>query len=233
MNSAMPLITDETIRAEAKALVAQEARHSTAHLRHVWALCKQYPELDGLLPELNDAWNTLYQRRSLRSNLAIVANIELMFTPLAKINIENREEFFAEGDQHVASLFLWHCMEEMEHRSSAWTVYNELFSNSWYRLLQWPALKKHMNAQQQIMAKYFSQVTTNMVGKPLSNRTKKKTVSRKDKLAKAYSVLRTQMPLYNPNNEVLPDFALDWFKREAAGEDMTRFYGKKSSKVSN
>lgn len=234
MNSVIPLTNDPVIKTEAKALLEQEARHSAAHQRHVNIICSQYPELSETLPKLNAHYDELFKTHSLKFNLAFVANIELMFTPLATIMIDNRERFFSQGDPNISSLFLWHCMEEIEHRNSAVQVYNALFGNPWYRLVTWPTIYNQMKLNAQILQRDFRMFVSTPEHSELKtmNRKTRHSLSlgkRIDNFKKFKSILRTQLPFYDPVKESIPEFAQKWFESEAAGEDMSCFYGKKTT----
>jgi hypothetical protein len=48
--------------------------------------------------------------------------------------LNNADTLFAPGDDRVASLFLWHFVEEIEHRSSALIIYDAIVGDPWYRM---------------------------------------------------------------------------------------------------
>ena len=48
--------------------------------------------------------------------------------------LDNEETLFRPGDDRVASLFLWHFVEEVEHRSSALVIYDAVVGKPWYRI---------------------------------------------------------------------------------------------------
>jgi hypothetical protein len=52
----------------------------------------------------------------LEFRLAYIADTEATFTPAFKLMLDNEATFFQPGDDRVASLFLWHFVEEVEHR---------------------------------------------------------------------------------------------------------------------
>lgn len=228
MNAAMPLIDDPSLLNEAKDLTIQEGHHSMAHLRHARALCAQYPQLEAVLPELEAGWNEMFDALPLKSNLAIVANIELMFTPIAQLLIRDVDTLFGGGDRRVASMFLWHSMEEMEHGAAAITVYNKLYPmGSFHRLMQWREIFRVIKSSQQIIQTHFASIERmSGVDTDLLNQVRQQTRrSRFDELVKLMSIIKSQLPFYDHSKEKLPAFALDWHRREQAGEDMTCYYG--------
>ena len=44
----------------------------------------------------------------------------------------------------MASLFLWHFVEEVEHRSSALIIYDAVVDDPWYRMRVAPSIFKHV-----------------------------------------------------------------------------------------
>src|SRR5262249_26243504 len=58
--------------------------------------------------------------------------------------LRHRDSLFDNGDPRVAPLFLWHLVEEIEHRSSAYVLYNAVVKNRWYRLRVLRTVFAHM-----------------------------------------------------------------------------------------
>ena len=63
-----------------------------------------------------------------------IANLEATFTPLFKVILDNRDSLFGGGDTRVASLMMWHFVEEIEHRSSGLKLCRHINPNPWYRV---------------------------------------------------------------------------------------------------
>ena len=77
--------------------------------------------------------------KPLEFRLAYVADLEATFTPSFKMLLDNEETLFRPGDDRVASLFMWHFVEEVEHRSSALVIYDAVVGEPWYRIRALPA----------------------------------------------------------------------------------------------
>src|SRR6478752_5519639 len=144
MAEAKPLLTDPVIAEEADAFVRQEAQHSMAHRQHARGLIKAHPELKETLDEVIAAFDDLVANKPLKYRLAYTADLEATFTPVFKLMLDNDATLFAPGDDRVASLFLWHFVEEVEHRSSALIIYNGLVDDPWYRMRVAPSIFKHV-----------------------------------------------------------------------------------------
>lgn len=156
VHEALPLITDPQVRQEAEAFARQEGQHSMAHRGHVKALIKSHPALKETLDDVTAAYDDLIANKSLKYRLAYTADIEATFTPTFKLMLDNADTLFAPGDDRVASLFLWHFAEEVEHRSSALILYEAMVTNPWYRLRVAPSVFKHAVAVMSMAAKGFN-----------------------------------------------------------------------------
>ena len=141
---ALPLITDPEVAEEAQAFVRQEGQHSMAHRQHAKGLIKSYPALKETLDEVIAAFDDLTANTPLQYRLAYTADLEATFTPAFKLMLDHDDTLFAPGDDRVASLFLWHFVEEVEHRSSALIIYNSVIDDPWYRMRVAPSIFKHV-----------------------------------------------------------------------------------------
>ena len=65
-----------------------------------------------------NAYDELIDEQPIEFHAAYIANLEATFTPLFKVILDNRDSLFGGGDRRVASLMMWHFVEEIEHRSS-------------------------------------------------------------------------------------------------------------------
>ena len=143
VNEAMPLINDPAVYEEAQAFVRQEGQHSMAHRQHVKALIKSHPALDATLQEVIGEYGRLAATTPLEYRLAYIADMEATFTPAFKLILDNADTLFAPGDDRVASLLLWHFVEEIEHRSSALIIFDSVVGKSWYRMRLAPSVFNH------------------------------------------------------------------------------------------
>ncbi|SBS75587.1 conserved hypothetical protein [uncultured Mycobacterium sp.] len=262
VHEAMPLITDPDVAEEALAFVRQEGQHSMAHRQHAKALLKTHPELKETLDEVIAAYDGLTATKSLEYRLAYIADLEATFTPSFKMMLDNADTLFAPGDDRVASLFLWHFVEEMEHRSSALIIYNAVVANPWYRMRMAPSVFQHAGEVVVAAADGFNKNVPlkdrGVDARSMFGHTKPKTpkspglpfrrkpqpvdttdygpfakiyphVSRREKVAVVYGVVRSQIPGHNPAHQTLPALATEWLARYDAGDDVTRWYTSKRS----
>ncbi len=123
---AIPEIKDPALRTEALAFCAQEAQHYKTHRRFNELLKKNgYPEL-AAIEELMARDYQKMAALSLQKQLAYSAGFETMTIGVTNAMIKNRRIWLSGADQRVVSFLLWHMVEEMEHKTVAWRVYQEV-----------------------------------------------------------------------------------------------------------
>ncbi|MFW0149868.1 metal-dependent hydrolase [Mycobacterium sp. smrl_JER01] len=243
-------IADPELRAEAEVFLAQESQHSAAHRRHVKALSASYPGLSGVLDRVIESYERLYAAEDLKFHLAYVANIEASFPPIFSFFIERRDVLYS-GDARVASLFLWHYIEEIEHRSSADIIYEGVVGSRRYRLSTVRRTWRHLGEVLDIVVDGFADhvpaaeigidaqgfrrvVSPNEViyRVPLLRRL---FAPKEPQLLAGVSTLRlvkmlvgvvlSQMPGRHPKDFPVPQWYHTWMLDYAAGKDMAHYYG--------
>ena len=84
---------------------------------------------------LADDYARLGRERSLRFNLAYAEGFESMALALGHMLIEDREFLFGGAEPAVASLVLWHFVEEIEHKNVAYGVFEHVSGSYLWRLI--------------------------------------------------------------------------------------------------
>lgn len=215
---------------EAEDFLRQEAQHARMHRRHAAALVEKYPGLDGLQARVDAAYTELIEQESLEFNLAYMADIEATFTPFFGMLLDNEQTLFRGGADPVASLFVWHFMEEIEHRSSAIGIYDTVVAEPWYRVRALSRVVRHITG---LMSLTIDELATHVPktdrGDVTGNATSFaspafKGISRRDMGRMLYRLALTQAPFHRPERQPIPAFAADWLDAEADGKDITRWY---------
>lgn len=244
-----PVLTEPEVAAEAVAFMRQEGHHSTAHRQHVKGLIAQYPGLQNTLDAVIGEFDLLTEATSTDYRLAYTADLEATFTPVFKLMLDHEETLFRPGDDRVASLFLWHFVEEVEHRSSALILFNALVGNELYRMRMAPSIFAHVMKVIRIACAGFNQHVplaqrkVDSLSMFATHRAKQKVLCafapyltkgpmprafdglpRGEQLTALAGVFRSQLPGHNPEHEKLPELAGEWFARYDAGYDCTRWY---------
>jgi len=247
VQEAKPLITDPEVAAEATAFLRQEAQHSSTHRKHVAALIKRYPGLQRTFDETTASFDEVTSTTPVKFRLAYIADLEATFTPSFKMMLDNEATLFRPGDDRVASLLMWHFVEEVEHRSSALVIYDAAVGDSWYRIRALPAVFRHLLSVARIIAdgvndhvpeadrKVDARTFLPAFGlkQALCERLSRTratipgafaTVPRRQRYLAAVRVLLSQTPFHNPEHQPLPAFADEWFERWNSGGDVTHWY---------
>jgi len=132
MKEARKHVEDADLRADIDAFNAQEGQHYRQHMRFNDAIRGfGFPGLDALEAELAADYERFSRERSLRFNLAYAEGFEALTTASA-------HAFFDEGmnpamDPHMRALLEWHLIEELEHRTVAFDVYERVCGGYLYR----------------------------------------------------------------------------------------------------
>lgn len=235
---AIPLMRRPEDVDEAEAYLRQEAQHSAAHVSHVRALIKRWPGLRETRDQVVSSYEHLTATKPLAWRLAYAAIVEATFTPYFKVFLDHEDKLFRPGDERVASLFLWHFVEEIEHRSSALLVYNAVHDSFLYRLCAIPSVAKHMAEVLAITSSGFRRHVpehdgggvARLIPQGLSyrairesrsvarevNKTRHSTYSgvpRREIATMLGGLVRSQGPTHDPGHEQLPAFAARWFAK--------------------
>ncbi|MGH8010736.1 MAG: metal-dependent hydrolase [Candidatus Binatia bacterium] len=127
-------ITDPTLLQEAKAWVGQESQHFRQHRRfNEMLIAKGYEQLREVEQQFARDYEQLGER-SLKFQAAYSAGLETMALAMAHLGIKQRNRFFGDADPDIASLWLWHLVEEIEHKNVAFDVYQHVYGDYWYRV---------------------------------------------------------------------------------------------------
>lgn len=119
---------------EVRAFIGQEATHRHVHARYNAHLAKQ-----GLV----NHWEPriLKRRRGIEASgmgarnwLAVTAATEHITAILSEQLLAHADELLAGAEPRLRDLWLWHCSEETEHRSTAFELYRALEGNEAWRL---------------------------------------------------------------------------------------------------
>ncbi len=120
-------VNDEKLQAQIAAFIGQEAMHSKAHAEFNEAWRSDDYNLDRFqawLARKNDYVKNLHPK----IQLAITCAFE-HFTALLGGYILRHPEVLATLDEDAAKLWIWHAIEEIEHRAVAFDVYQAVYGD--------------------------------------------------------------------------------------------------------
>jgi uncharacterized protein len=119
-------ITDPVLKEQVKDFVFQEAMHTKEHARCNVALTQAFP--DGpKIERLATRLLTFFRRFTPKPfQLACTCALEHFTAILADTLLRGQELFLSETDPAYASLWLWHAVEESEHKAVCFDVYQAI-----------------------------------------------------------------------------------------------------------
>ena len=136
MREARPKITDPVLQRDLDLYIIQEATHSKQHKKFNKTIGDAgYTSVTGIEHTLAEDYKKLWAKRSLRFNLAYAEGFESMALAVGHMLIEDREYLFGQSDSNVASLILWHFVEEIEHKNVAFDVFDHLYGSYFWRMV--------------------------------------------------------------------------------------------------
>ena len=114
---------DEPLRDEASDFCRQELQHQRQHRRFNEAVTIGSPALQRIERVARGVYGWMSRTRSTRFNLAFAAGSETIAFAIARWTESHFRVLFDGADDVVATLFLWHLAEEVEHKTVAFDVY--------------------------------------------------------------------------------------------------------------
>lgn len=139
-NQALPLITDEPLKAEVQGFIRQEAIHARVHEKGQDWMADAGVDTEAFVARMNWLFGHLLgdhplglplarhagaRRQWLILRVGLVAAIEHFTGFLGQWAMDNTS-WERDGHPTVADLFKWHLAEEVEHRTVAYDLYRHL-----------------------------------------------------------------------------------------------------------
>lgn len=135
MRQALPQIRDPQIADDLKRFCAQEGEHFKQHAKAndiIRGLNPAYEALRPLEAELDAEYKAFSKDQPLKFNLAYAEGFESMTSAMSRAQLQ--VGLYDRTDSPLAQLGKWHVMEELEHRSVAFDVYEHVVGSWFYRV---------------------------------------------------------------------------------------------------
>lgn len=126
-------ITHPELKQQVSAFIGQEAMHAKEHDHYNHYAQKHNINLAGIEAELGGRIDYIRQNLSPERQLAITCALEHLTAIMAEGMLTNPEIYEA-IDPSIARLWLWHAVEENEHKGVAFDVYQEQVGDYWMRV---------------------------------------------------------------------------------------------------
>ena len=140
MREALKHCTDPKVAQQVRQFIGQEAQHYRQHSVLNDMIRNISPELEGLR-DIEKQLEADYQRftktKSLKFNLAYAEGFEAATFAGGRLNFQNKvfDRLESIKGSGLLQLFLWHALEEVEHHTVTFNIYDHLYGDYLYRLV--------------------------------------------------------------------------------------------------
>jgi hypothetical protein len=154
MKAAEKHVTDPDVLEGLKKFASQEGQHYQMHKKFNATIRRAgFPELDALEKELSDDYKKFTSTKSLRFNLAYAEGFEALTMNAVKHMMEPNG--FGDDLPVFMQMIEWHFVEELEHRTIAFDVYDHVCGGYFYRLVVGAWAQWHFTRWVRRVAKYM------------------------------------------------------------------------------
>ena len=154
MKAAEKHVSDPKVLEDLDKFVRQEAQHYQMHKKFIETIwLAGFPELEAFEKELSDDYHRFTNTKSLRFNLAYAEGFEALTMNAVKHMME--PDGFGENLPPYLQMIEWHFVEELEHRTVAFDVYDHVCGGYWYRLAVGTWAQWHFTSWMRRVAKYM------------------------------------------------------------------------------
>ena len=207
MRDALPHIRDAKLKEDLKLFCAQEGEHFKQHAKANDLIRSLHPSYEALRPleqELDQELKDFTKNKPLKFKLAYAEGFESMTSAMSRAQLE--VGLYDRTSSPLADLAKWHIMEELEHRSVAFDVYEHVVGSWFYRMKQSIWSQKHYFS----WAKRFQKILVAPQADLIASYATPEITARRKAYNNHYMrrgiprVLKTYMPWYDPSKVDLP-----------------------------
>ena len=207
VREALKQASNQGLKDAVHGFMAQEGHHYRNHRRYNEILKRHYPDLAEVEAEMDMDYRH-FQTRGLRWRLAYTAGFETMTMGITEWLIRQRSDLFQNSDPSVASLILWHMVEETEHKSVAFDLYNDLFGAYWPRF--WGLIYGSWHVAACSRKAYIRMLKRDGLWGKLSSRLKVYQMVARFLIHTSPSMLKSLLPGYHPAKVKDPGWVAQW-----------------------
>ncbi|ERP93440.1 metal-dependent hydrolase [Alcanivorax sp. P2S70] len=116
-------VTDDQLSEDIRHFIRQEGQHGIVHDRFNDVMASQGVDVDKVTANLRTFIRTTQKYLPKKYQLAMTAAFEHFTATLGETMVSEKSEMFSEADPVMRALFLWHGVEEVEHKAVAYDLY--------------------------------------------------------------------------------------------------------------
>lgn len=207
VREALKNATSEQLKQDVHGFMAQEGNHFQNHRRYNEILKRHYPELSDVETAMAAEYKK-FQKKSLRWRLAYTAGFETMTMGMTEWLIEDRRDLFKNADPSVASLILWHMVEETEHKNVAYDLYQDLYGSYWPRA--WGLIFGSFHVAWWTREAYKPMLKRDGLWSSFRSQLKVWHMASRFLIKTSPAMLRSLVPGYHPSKVSDPDWVSRW-----------------------
>lgn len=211
MRDALKHCTDEKIAQEVRQFIGQEAQHYRQHAVLNDLIRSVSPEMEGLR-NIEEQMEADYQRfsktKSLKFNLAYAEGFEAATFAGGRANFQNKVFDRLETIQgtDLLRLFVWHALEEVEHSTVTFNIYDHLLGNYFYRLVAGTYGPYHFFKYVFLFSKFIAQNAPQALEQGHALMPSKSLLgSWEEQLSLLGAIAKVYLPGYNPAKIPIPN----------------------------
>lgn len=116
-------VTDTRLREDIRHFIRQEGQHGIVHDRFNDVMDAQGVDVDKVTANLRRFIRTTQKYMPKKYQLAMTAAFEHFTATLGEAMITDENDMFRQADPVMRAMFLWHGVEEVEHKAVAYDLY--------------------------------------------------------------------------------------------------------------
>jgi predicted metal-dependent hydrolase len=216
MRQARTMTDDRDLIAEIDLYCGQEAAHFRQHQLFNKRLADMgYAAVPASEAVLKADYTGFARERSFAFNLAYAEGFEAMALAIGHMLIADRDYLFRDGDPAVASLVLWHFVEEIEHKCATYDVFKALDGR--YRMRIWGLVYATVHIMARTRLGYRALLIEDGLWSDWRSRLALYGVLLRIFAQLLPRFLRIMLPGYDPRQVADPDWAVAWWDRHGEG----------------
>lgn len=155
MAAAKRQVSDPQLKKDISRITGQEAHHAKNFIRLNKWLAQRYPEVTRHDEQARDYFREKSEKDSLKRLIGFTAGYETFTFLGGMIVLDNYKKWFRDSDAVMRGIWVWHQVEEVEHGSVAFEVYQHLYGeHEWYR--KWMVAVTLMHIAKETLKAYTS-----------------------------------------------------------------------------
>lgn len=186
--------------------IAQEGHHYRVHRALNRRLYEAYPRIREFEEELEEELRAQFETRSFGYNLAYCVGFENFACYVAKFMYARALPHFAEADNRMATVWLWHLAEEFEHRAACSDALRAITRNYFIRVRGLIVFMRQVLSWQKRLTAYMLEVDRATMT-PEQRAASVGQQKRNDRAFARYvfpRMLQIFLPFYDPRRQTAP-----------------------------